>query len=319
MKAAIRSKYGKPEVLNIETVPTPTPGDVEILIRVKAFTVNRTDCANVSGSPLIIRLFTGLFKPKSPVPGTDFAGVVEAVGKGVSRFKPGDRVWGFDDLGLASQAEYLCIAETKAIETIPEGISFSQAAASAEGAHYAINFINKVDIQPTHKVLVNGASGAIGSAMVQLLKARGVYVTAVSSPESLSQIQATGVDKLMDYTKTDFTQDPERYHFVFDAVGKSTFTRCKHLLLPGGVYCSSELGPGWQNPFLALITPWFGGKKVIFPIPSRIDESLKLVRALLEKGQFKPLIDRVYPLEQIREAYAYTASGQKQGNLVVEL
>ena len=118
MKAAIRSKYGKPEVLNIETVPTPTPGDLEILIRVKAFTVNRTDCANVSGSPLIIRLFTGLFKPKSPVPGTDFAGVVEAVGKGVGRFKPGDRVWGFDDLGLASQAEYLCIAETKAIETI---------------------------------------------------------------------------------------------------------------------------------------------------------------------------------------------------------
>lgn len=317
MKAAVRFKYDEP--LHIETIPTPTPGDHEILVRVKAFTVNRTDCAILNGRPLIIRLFTGLFKPKSPVPGTDFAGVVEAVGKGVSRFKPGDRVWGFDDTGLASQAEYLCIPETKAIETIPEGISFAQAAASAEGAHYAVNFINKVDIQPTHRVLVNGASGAIGSAMVQLLKARGVYVTAVSSPSSLPHVQAMGVDKLLDYTQSDFTQDPERYEFVFDAVGKSTFARCKPLLLPGGVYCSSELGPGWQNPLLALITPWLGGKKVIFPIPSRIDESLKLVRSLLEKGQFKPLIDRVYPLEQIREAYAYAASGKKQGNLVVEL
>ena len=288
MKAVVRAKYGSPDVLKIKEIEKPTPDDNEVLIRIYATTVNRTDCGILWGKPFIIRFFTGLFKPNSPVTGTDFAGKIESVGKNVTSFKVGDKVWGFNDEGLGSHAQYMKILADKAFTTIPDNISYEQAAASAEGAHYAYNFIKKVKLRSGQKVLVNGATGAIGSAAVQLLKYFEADVTAVCNTKNIELVRSLGADKVIDYTNEDFTKDGQKYNFVFDAVGKSTFAKCKPLLLPGGVYMSSELGPGVQNPFLALITPITGGKKVIFPIPTDCKGSTLLSKILLKKKSSNP-------------------------------
>ncbi|MCU0437495.1 MAG: NAD(P)-dependent alcohol dehydrogenase [Raineya sp.] len=320
MKAVMRTQYGKFEdILSIKEVEKPTPKDNEILVKVYATTINRTDCAVTSGYPSIIRIFTGIPKPKQPIVGTDFAGVVEAIGKNVKLFKTGDQVFGFEDTGIASQAEYMVINENKPIAIIPENVSFEQAVASLEGAHYAINFFNKVKLNSSHKVLINGASGAIGSAAAQFLKAQGLYVAVTCPTNTIEQVRSWGVDKIMDYTQEDFTKDNQIYDFVFDAVGKSSFGECKPLLSPKGVYISSELGKNSQNPFLALITPFLGGKKVIFPLPSDIKASLKYITDILKKGKFKPLIDRAYSLDQVVEAYQYVNSGKKIGNVILSI
>lgn len=316
MKAITRQKYGGPDILSIKNLDIPVPGAHEVLVKVYATTVNRTDCAILSGKPFIMRLFTGLFTPKA-IPGTDFAGVIEAVGSRVTLYKPGDRVWGFNDTGLGSYAQYITLSENEAIETITGGCTYDQAAASAEGAHYAYNFINKVKLVAAQKVLVNGATGAIGSALVQMLKSMGIYVTATAATKNLELVTSLGADKVIDYTTEDFTKDTEKYDCVFDAVGKSTFARCKPLLTPRGIYISSELGPWVQNPFLALITPLFGGKKVVFPVPKNIKGSLRFIKKLIEQGSFKPVIERTYTMEEIGEAWQRAASGQKTGNLVV--
>ena len=317
MQAAIRSKYGPPDVIQIETVEKPAPGDHEILVKVYATTVNRTDCSILSGKPFVIQFFTGLGKPKSPTPGTDFAGIIEAVGKKVTAFQVGDRIWGFNDTGLASQAQYMTISEKEAILKIPEHVTFEQAVASAEGAQYAFNFINKVDIKPGQKVLVNGATGAIGSALVQILKSMTVEVTAVCGTQNIARVASMGADKVIDYQKADFTKLEAQFDFVFDAVGKSTFGRCQPILKPHGIYISSELGPHSENLNLPLLTKIRGGQKVIFPFPSNIKRSMLFMQGLLEKGQFTPLIDKQYPLEKIGDAYEYAASGQKTGNVII--
>jgi NADPH:quinone reductase-like Zn-dependent oxidoreductase len=317
MKAATYSRYGPPSVLNIQEVLRPIPIDNEVLVRVQATTVNRTDCAMLRAKPFIIRFFTGLRRPRNPVPGTAFAGEVVAIGKDVTTYRAGDRVFGFNDRGLSTYAQYLTLPETEAFTTIPEGTSYEQAAASSEGAHYAYNFINKLPIEPGQQVLVYGATGAIGSAAVQLLRYFGARVVAVCDTKNLGLVQSLGAERVIDYTAVDFTRDTQKYHYVFDAVGKSTFARCKPLLLPGGVYLSSELGYLAQNIFLALTTPLAGGKRVIFPIPSDCRRSVLLVKELMEQGHFKAVVDRTYPLEQIAEAFAYVETGQKVGNVVV--
>ena len=213
----------------------------------------------------------------------------------------------------------MTLREDKSIMTMPEKVGFEEAAASSEGAHYALNFINKVKFEAGHKVLVNGATGAIGSAVVQFLKYFEVEVTATCGTQNIELVRSLGADRVIDYTQEDFTKDSERYDFVFDAVGKSTFGECRPLLKEGGVYVSSELGPKAQNLFLALITPMRGGKKVIFPFPSNIKRSLQFIKDLMEKGRFRPVIDRTYPLEEIVEAYIYVASGQKTGNVVIKM
>jgi len=319
MKAAVRTQYGPPEVLSIREGDTPEPESNEILVKVHTATVNRTDCGILWGKPVIIRLFAGLSEPKLATTGTDFAGEVEAVGSDVTRFQVGDRVWGFDDNGLASHAQYLTTPEDKPVTTIPEGISYEQAAASAEGAHYAYNFINKVKLQPDSKVMLNGATGAIGSAALQFLKYHGTYVTATANTKNVDLIKSLGADRVIDYEQEDFTLDYDRYDFVFDAVGKSTFGKCSPLLQPGGVYISSELGPGAQNPFLALATPLLGGKKVRFPVPLNVPRSLEFTRKLLREGKFRPIIDRTYPLAEVREAFDYVNSGQKTGNVIITM
>jgi NADPH:quinone reductase-like Zn-dependent oxidoreductase len=319
MKAITREKYGPPELLKIQEVEKPVPMDHEVLVRVHAATINRTDCGILWAKPFLIRFFTGLLRPRSPIPGTDFAGEVTAIGKAVTAFKVGDRVWGFEDEGLASHAEYMTFAADGAIARIPDGITYEQAVASAEGAHYARNFINKVKLEKGQHIMVYGATGAIGSAAVQLLKYYGLQVTAVCATPHVEAVRALGADRVIDYLKEDFTQDLQRYQFVFDAVGKSTFGACKHLLVPRGIYISSELGPYAQNIYFALFTPLFRGKKVIFPIPTQCKVTIELMTQLLQEGRFKPLVDRRYAMEQIVEAYDYVASGKKIGNVILQI
>lgn len=317
MKAAYREHYG--DALTVREVAEPVARPNEILIKVHATTVNRTDCAVMTGKPFIMRFFTGLVKPTSPIPGTDFAGEVVAVGDKVSLFKKGQRVFGFNDQGLASQAEYVAVSETQAIAEIPQNVSYPQAAASLEAAHYAFNFLNKMKLAAGQQVLVNGATGGIGSAMVQFLRHAGVRVTATANSKNLALVQKLGAEKIINFENEDFTRIEDRFDCVFDAVGKSTFGKCRHLLKPKGVYISSELGPWLQNPLLALITPLLPGKTVKFPLPIDIKRSMKYISELLVLGAFKPVIDRTYPLEQIGEAYVYVASGVKTGNVVVEM
>lgn len=319
MIAAVNESYGPPNVLQIKEVEKPVPKANEVLIKVYASTVNRTDCAILRAKPFIMRLFTGFLKPNKPIGGTDFAGKIEAVGKDVTSLKVGDKVFGFDDLGLSSHAEYMTLPEDKTLVTMPNNISYDQAAASLEGVHYAYNFINKVKIEAGQKILVNGASGAIGSAAVQLLKYFDADVTAVCNTKNIELIRSIGADKIIDYTKEDFTKSEEKYRYVFDAVGKSSFSKCRPLLEPGGVYISSELGSMVQNPFLAIVTPLFGDKKVIFPVPSDCRRSAQLIKKISEEGRFKAVIDRKYPLEDIAKAYEYVEKGEKTGNVVITL
>lgn len=317
MKASVRSKYGLPEVLSIKEVEKPTPKDNELLIRVYASTVNRTDCHILWGKPFFMRFFTGLFKPRSVTTGSDFAGQIEATGKKVKSFKAGDKVMGFDGVfGCGSHAQYRTLPETKAIVTIPDKLTYEEASACLEGAIYALMSIMTVKPAAGQKALVNGATGAIGSATVQFLKFHGAYITAVCSGENRELVQSLGADKVIDYKTEDFTKDSGKYDFVFDAVGKSTFGKCKSLLKNKGIFIPNG---GLQHFFLALITPLFGGKKVIFPPPKNMNESLSFIKDLIEKGKFRPVIDRMYPLDKVAEAYNYVASGQKIGNVIITM
>ena len=320
MKAIVYTEYGAPDVLKLKEVSKPVPADNEVLIKIVATTVNRTDCATIRAIPFFMRIATGLFKPKNQIPGTEFAGEMEAVGKSVSSLKAGDKVFGFDDQGAGTHAQYTSISEDK-VMTIPDGTNYEQAAVSVEGAHYAYNFINKVNLIKGQKVLINGATGAIGSAAVQLLKYFEVNVTAVCATKNMELVRSLGADKVIDYTKQDFTKGDEKYNFVFDTVGKSSFFKCRKLLQTGGVYISSDLGYMAQNIFLPLITPiikpMIGNKKTIFPMPIDCKGSVLFVKKLIEEGKFKALIDRKYPLEQIVDAYKYVETGQKIGNVVI--
>lgn len=319
MKALVHTKYGSTDVLNLKEVEKPIPKDDQVLIRVHATTVNRTDCAILRAKPFFMRILTGLLRPKKRTLGTDFAGQIEAVGNHVESFKVGDKVFGFDDLGLGSHAQYITLAADKAFFTMPINSSYQQAAASIEGAHYALNFINKVNIKRKQKILVNGATGAIGCALVQLLHYLGVSVVAVCSTDNLKLVKSLGASTVIDYSKEDFTLYKDRYDFIFDAVGKSSFGKCKPLLKAKGAYISSELGPMAQNLFLPVITSIVGNKKVISPFPTNIKRTLRFMKKLIEQGRFNAVIDRKYPLEHIINAYKYVEQGYKTGNVVITM
>ncbi len=259
MKAVIQNRYGPPEFLQIGEIQKPEPKTNEVLIRVMASTVNRTDCGILLAKPFVARFFTGLLKPSSSVPGTDFSGQIEAIGSEVTKFSLGDRVWGFNDSGLKSQAQYMVLKDSEAIFIIPAGFSYEQAASSAEGAHYANNFINKIDIQKGEKVLVNGATGAIGSAAVQLLKQLDVQVTAVSHSDHYDLVNAMGADRVINFDQ-DFTKDEGRYQYVFDAVGKSTFAKCRPLLLPAGYIYFFRIGTKCSKSLFGTFHPNYGQK-----------------------------------------------------------
>jgi NADPH:quinone reductase-like Zn-dependent oxidoreductase len=319
MKAAVRDRYGGPEVVRVAEAATPAPEDDELLVKVHATTVNRTDCGVRAAKPFLYRLFVGLRRPRLTVLGCEFAGEVEAVGSGVSSFRPGDRVFGFSPNRFGAHAEYLVVSEAGSVATVPEGLSFEQAAPGTEGAHYALSMIRSAGVRSGQDVLVNGATGAIGSAAVQLLADLGARVTATCPAAHKDLVADLGADRVIDYTTEDFTSDTQTYDVVLDAVGKSSFARCRRLLRPRGIFVSSDLGPLSQNPVMALVTPLSGGRKVVFPIPVQRDPAavMRHLQDLLASGAFRPLIDRRYPLDQIVEAYRYVETGQKVGNVVV--
>jgi NADPH:quinone reductase-like Zn-dependent oxidoreductase len=320
MRAIVYTKYGPPDVLQLKEVEKPTPADNEVLIKIHATTVNRTDCGfRKPEYPLITRLINGVFRPKRTILGSELAGEVEAVGKGVKLFKKGDQVFGLTDNKFGAHAEYICLPEEASIVTKPANMNYEEAAAVCDGAMLAFNFIRKINLQKGDKILIYGASGSIGTAAVQLAKYYGAEVTAVCNTKNLELVKSLGADEVIDYTKDDFTQNGQTYKVVFDAVGKTSFFRCKNLIKKGGVYLSTDLGFLAQNLFLVLWTKIFGSKKVIFPIPKDRKQDVAFFKELVEAGKYKAVIDRRYPLGQIVEAYRYVEAGQKTGNVVITM
>jgi NADPH:quinone reductase-like Zn-dependent oxidoreductase len=319
MRAAVRTSYGPPDVVRITEVDKPASKDNQVLVKVHATTVNRTDCGFRAGRPFFVRALTGLPWPRVTILGSEFAGEVEAVGSGVTSFQVGDRVFGFKGLPFGAHADYMAIPEDGFLATMPLQLSFEEAAPSTEGSHYALSFIRKAKVRSGQDVLVNGATGAIGSAAVQLLKHLGANVTAVCGPEHLELVKGLGADRVIDYTAQDFTKDTQRYDVVLDAVGKSSFLRCRRLLKPRGVYLSSEFGPLAQNLVLALIAPLRRGRKVMMNLGRDDPRMARYFQEVLESGAFRPLVDRRYRLEEIVEAYRYVETGRKIGNVVISI
>lgn len=319
MKAAVYTRYGKPEVVSIQTLPIPVPKNNEVLVKVYASTVNRTDAGFRSAEYIVSRFWSGLLKPKLPVLGSEFAGVIENVGALVRKFKVGDKVFGFNDKTFGGHAEYLCIAEEAGMALMPATFDFDTAAALTEGSHYALNDIRATKIKAGEQAMVYGATGAIGSAAVQLLKYYGVHVTAVCNTKNIALVKSLGADVVIDYQTQDYTKTTTKFQFIFDAVGKSSFKICKPLLTEKGIYISTELGKYGANIWQAMLTPLWGGKKVLFPIPTMTKADAELIKTMAEQGAFKPIIDRTYPLDQIHEAYHYVESGQKTGNVILHI
>lgn len=319
MKAVVYTKYGPPEVLQIREVPKPTPKNDEVLIKIYAATVNRTDTGFRSAKYFVSRLVTGLVGPRKTIAGSEFAGKVVEVGADVTDFKLGDKVFGFEDVRSGAHAEYMVEPATGSIAKMPEGLSYQEMAPASEGATYALNAIRAAGVTKGQKVLVYGASGAIGSAAVQILKHSGLNIIAVCGTKNMELIKSLGADKVISYEKEDFTKLQDRFDFIFDAVGKSSYGACKKLLASRGKYYSTELGKGGQNPLLAI---WFaitGSRRVIFPIPKIDKETTEYIKQLVESGAYKPVIDRTYPLDEIIEATKYVETGQKTGNVVIKV
>ena len=319
MKAVVYKKYGPPEVAELTEVERPIPKDNEVLIKVYASTVNRTDAGFRSAEYFISRFWSGLFRPKYKILGCEFAGIIEETGSNVTTFKKGDKVFGYNDKTCGGHGEYLTIAENDSITYLPGNMNFEEAAPITEGAHYALNDIRASKIKSGQNVLVYGATGAIGSAAVQLLKYFGTHVTAVCNSKNVSLVKSLGADDVIDFQTQDFTKTEIQFDFIFDAVGKSSFGKCKPLLTNKGVYISTELGKNAENIFFALVTSFGRGKKVLFPIPTINKEDVVFLKDLVELGAFKPVIDRRYKLEQIVEAYKYVESGQKTGNVIIKI
>ena len=319
MKAIVCDTYGPPEVAKLKEVDVPVAKPKEVLIKVHYTSVNRTDCGFRSASYFIIRLIFGFFKPKKPILGGEFAGEIVEIGSDVSKFKVGDKVFGYNEWNYGAHAEFMTVGENECITTMPDGYSFKDAAAICEGATYALVDLRSSGLKSGQKILINGGTGGIGSAAIQLAKHMGCEVDSVCETDYIDVVKSLGANKVTDYIKEDFTQSSGQYDVIFDAVGKSTFGKCKSLLKPNGIYVSTELGPYFQNPFLAIFGKLKGGKRVIFPIPKFTQETALYLKDLAEKGNFKPLIDRTYPLEQIAEAYAYVETGEKIGNVLIEV
>lgn len=319
MKAIVYTEYGPPEVAKLTELSKPSPRSNELLVKVYASTVNRTDSGFRSAEYFISRFWSGLFRPKFKVLGCEFAGVIEEIGSDVKSFKKGDKVFGFNDKTFGGHAEYLTLAENAAVTTIPNNFSFDKAAALSEGGHYALVDIKAAKVQPGQNVMVYGATGAIGSAAVQLLKHFGAHVTAVCNTKNVDLVKSLGADQVIDYQTQDFTKTETKFHFIFDSVGKSSFGQCKPLLTEKGIYISTELGKNGENILLALTTPIFGDKKLLFPLPFITKEDVVFLKELAENGEYTPVIDRHYKLEQIVEAYKYVESGQKTGNVILQI
>jgi len=322
MKAVVYDRYGPPEVQRLEDVERPVPKEDEVLIKVHATTVNRSD-VHIRGAnrgsgvavSLLSRMVSGLGGPRQRILGSEFAGEVEAVGAGVKEFAVGDRVFGTNGLRFGAHAEFMCMRESARIAHMPAGMSFEEAAPICDGALNALMCLKQADLRRGRRILIYGASGAIGTAGVQLARYFDADVTAVCSTKNLGLVKSLGADRVIDYTQEDFTKNGQKYDVIFDAVGKHSFKRCQGSLEPAGMYLPTD---GFENLVLALWTPRFGGKKVVFQIPPRQPkQDVLFLKELVEAGKFRPVVDRTYPLEDVVEATRYVETEQKTGNVVI--
>ncbi len=314
MRAVVHDRYGPPEVLRLEEVERPVPRDDEVLVRIHATTVTRTDCGLRSADLFISRFFTGLRRPKGRILGSELAGEVEAVGAAVTEFEVGDEVFG---VGGGAHAEYICVRESGALAHKPAGTTFEEASAVCDGAALALACLRKADLGRGQSIVVYGASGSVGTAAVQLAKHFGADVTAVCDTKNLELVRSLGADQVIDYTQEDFTKNGETYDVIFDAVGKHSFRRCRRSLKPGGIFLETDLGFMWHVPLLALLTRRFGHKRLALGITRYAKKDVLLLRELIEAGRYRAVIDRRYPLEQVVEATRYVETGQKTGNVVL--
>ncbi len=320
MRAALIRRYGSPDVVKIGDAPKPLPAAGEVLIRVHATTVNRTDCGELRPG-VIGRLFFGLSRPRRTIFGFDFAGVVEAVGAEVTAFKPGDRVFGMcPSRSNGAHADYVCVPESGAIALMPANARFEDAVV-CEGAYYADSGLKRFHVGPGHKILIYGASGAIGSSAVQLAKAYGAEVTAVVPTRHLELARSLGADRVIDCSAEDFSRIGERFDFVFEAVGKTSYFRYRRLLKPAGTFMATDVGPWGQYLPLLLWSAIAKNNRVLVPLPppGGGHAFVAFLKARMEAGQFRAVIDRTYPLEAIAEAYRYVETGQKAGIVVIEV
>ena len=318
MRAVIYKKYGSPDVLEPFEVEKPTPEANEVLIKVFATTVTTADCMMRRGDTFFSRILLGLFKPmrKFQILGTEFSGKIEATGNKVKKFKPGDEVFAFRGFGTGCYAQYKCMSETASLAIKPNSIPFEEAASVVDGATTSLFFLKeKANIQKGQKVLINGASGSIGTFAVQLAKYYGAVVTCVCSTKNIELVKSLGADKVVDYTKEDFTETGDNYDIIFDTVGKSSFCSCKKALSSKGKYVTTSMT--LRVAFLALLTKYGSKKKVISGMSLNKAEALNYIRKLIEEGKLKTVIDRQYPLEELPAAHEYVEKGHKAGNVVI--
>lgn len=323
MHAILTTGYGSPDVLKYGSIEKPVPGADEILIKIHATSVTNAHTVMRTGYPLIGRLFMGFFKPKHPISGTDFAGEVVALGRDVKKFSIGERVFGSTDIDGGTYAEYVKVSQDGVILPMPENITYAQATAIIDGATTAFPFlVEHGKIKEGQSILINGASGSIGTAAVQLAKYYGAEVTGVCSTSNVDMVKAKGADVVIDYTKEDFTKAEKKYDIIFDTVGKSNFADAQKALTEKGVYLSPVLGLKMMMEMVK--TSRSKGKKAIFVATGLRDNSSKIkdfiiLKDLLEKGVISPVIDRTYQLPQVAEAHRYVEKGHKKGNVVINV
>jgi NADPH:quinone reductase-like Zn-dependent oxidoreductase len=315
MRAVVYERYGPPEVLRLQEVERPVPRDDEVLVKIRATTVNRTDAGLRSAEVFISRFFTGLRRPKNRILGMEFAGEVEAVGADVTEFKVGDAVFG--GKGSGAHAEFLCIRESAPLAHKPAGMTFEEAASVFDGASLALVCLEKGAPLEGRSVLIFGSSGSVGTSAVQLAKHFGAHVTAVCRTENVVLARSLGADEVIDYTTDDFTKNGKAYDVIFDSVGKHSFRRSRHSLRRGGVFVETDLGFMWHVPFLLLATRWFGSRKLKMGIARYQKADLLFLKGLIEAGEYRAVIDRTYPLEDVIEATRYVETEQKTGNVVL--
>ncbi len=323
MRAAVYNKYGSPEVLELREIEKPIPKDNEVLIKIYAATVTAVDSIFRRGDQFFARMATGVTKPKVPILGSDLAGEIEAVGKDVKLFKTGEQVFGDSGAATGTHAEYICLPEMGPLALKPAGMTFEEAAAIPYGGLTALPFLrDKAKIQEGQRVLVNGASGAVGSMAVQLSRNYGADVTAVCSSANAELVKSLGADKVIDYKLEDFTKNTAAYDIIFDTIGKSTFSRCKRSLRPGGIYLTTVLT--MKILLQMLRTSKMGSKKAVIAFTglrpaAEKAKDLAFLREFIETGKLRPVIDRSFFLDQIAEAHRYVDQGHKKGNVIISV
>jgi NADPH:quinone reductase-like Zn-dependent oxidoreductase len=314
MRAVVHDRYGPPDVLRLADVERPVPEEDEVLVKIHATTVNRSDCGWRSAKPFMTRFFTGLRRPKRKILGMELAGEIEAVGAAVTEFEVGDRVFG---VRYGTHAEFVSARESAALAHMPSTMSFEEAAAVCDGACIALSCLRSADLQNSRSILVYGASGSVGTAAVQMAKHFGADVTAVCNTKNVELVRSLGAADVVDYEREDFTKNGKTYDVIFDAVGKHSFRRCRRSLKPGGTFIETDLGFMWHAPLLALSTRWIGDKRVRIGVARYTKKDVVFLKELIEAGQYRAVIDRTYPLEQVVEATRYVETGQKTGNVVL--